>query len=152
MGQVLMNCNVTSECAYKEKSKNFHSFSDENGNRYGLGFHKSESGLKQAAHFLKSVIAVIDACKNREIEEIHVPPQPPPQPPQQNDNYSQSVQSQPGGMPPPNPYQQSIESQNDQFQQNEQYEQNENEYQQNQSKQAQPPPLFSQQNNDNNGY
>ena len=44
-----MNCNVTAECAYKEKSKNFHSFSDENGNRYGLGFHKSESGLKQAS-------------------------------------------------------------------------------------------------------
>ena len=46
-----MNCNVTAECAYKEKSKNFHSFSDENGNRYGLGFHKSESGLKQATQF-----------------------------------------------------------------------------------------------------
>ena len=24
--QVLMNCNVTAECVYKEKSKNFHSF------------------------------------------------------------------------------------------------------------------------------
>ena len=46
-----MNCNVTAECAYKEKSKNFHSFSDENSNRYGLGFHKSESGLKQATQF-----------------------------------------------------------------------------------------------------
>eukprot|EP01084_Bolivina_argentea_P109156 195106_1 len=72
--QVLMNCNVTSECTYKEKSKNFHSFSDENGNRYGLGFHKSESGLKQAAHFLKSVIAVIHLYKDRLNEYEVVPP------------------------------------------------------------------------------
>ena len=43
-----MNCNVVAECSYKEKSKNFHSFTDENGDRYGLGFHKSDSGLKQA--------------------------------------------------------------------------------------------------------
>ena len=43
-----MNANCTSECTYKEKSKNFHSFQDENGHRCGLGFHKSDSGLKQA--------------------------------------------------------------------------------------------------------
>ena len=46
-----MNCNVTGECAYKEKSKNFHSFTDENGSRFGLGFHKSDSGLRQASQF-----------------------------------------------------------------------------------------------------
>ena len=43
-----MNCNLTADCDYKKKSNNFHSFRDENGNLYGLGFHKSESGLKQA--------------------------------------------------------------------------------------------------------
>ena len=46
-----MNCIVTAECGYRERSKNFHSFSDENGSRYGLGFHKSASGLKQAEQF-----------------------------------------------------------------------------------------------------
>ena len=46
-----MNCNVTAECSYKEKSKNFHSFTDENKNRFGLGFHKSDSGLRQALQF-----------------------------------------------------------------------------------------------------
>ncbi|ETO21130.1 hypothetical protein RFI_16075 [Reticulomyxa filosa] len=48
--QVLLNANCTAECMYKEKSQNFHSFTDENGQRYGLGFHKSDSGLKQAEH------------------------------------------------------------------------------------------------------
>jgi len=116
--QVLMNCNVTAECAYKEKSKNFHSFSDENGNRYGLGFHKSESGLKQATQFLKSVKSVISACTAA--MNAVPPPSMPPAPPvasshhsahkyqsghghgHQQAQYGQSVQ--PG--PPPNPYQQ----------------------------------------------
>ena len=57
-----MNCNVTAECAYKEKSKNFHSFSDENGNRYGLGFHKSESGLKQATQFCTLSPMTLSLC------------------------------------------------------------------------------------------
>jgi len=103
--QVLMNCNVTAECAYKEKSKNFHSFSDENGNRFGLGFHKSESGLKQATQFLKSVKAVITSC---------TAPQPPPSMPPAptvKSSYSESTEhrkQQPQGQqgPPPNPYQQ----------------------------------------------
>eukprot|EP01084_Bolivina_argentea_P199880 341905_1 len=103
--QVLMNCNVTSECAYKEKSKNFHSFSDENGNRYGLGFHKSESGLKQASQFLKAVIGVITLYKeNRNV--ITSPPQPPPPPHNTQSNapdlYQQQSQSQSNTVPPPN--------------------------------------------------
>eukprot|EP00485_Elphidium_margaritaceum_P006612 CAMPEP_0202691444 /NCGR_PEP_ID=MMETSP1385-20130828/6157_1 /ASSEMBLY_ACC=CAM_ASM_000861 /TAXON_ID=933848 /ORGANISM="Elphidium margaritaceum" /LENGTH=494 /DNA_ID=CAMNT_0049346851 /DNA_START=155 /DNA_END=1639 /DNA_ORIENTATION=+ len=82
--QVLMNCNVTAECIYKEKSKNFHSFADELGNRYGLGFHKSESGLKQAAQFLSSVITVIERCK----QDLN--PSPPDNPAHSYHTHSQS--------------------------------------------------------------
>ena len=46
-----MNCNVTQECKHREKSPHFHSFTDENDTKYGLGFHKSQSGLQQAARF-----------------------------------------------------------------------------------------------------
>jgi len=111
--QVLMNCNVTAECAYKEKSKNFHSFSDENSSRYGLGFHKSDSGLKQASQFLKSVKSVITACSAP-------PPSMPPAPiiqsaynsinSQSGSTTLNSHQSQPRRLsghsgPPPNPIQ-----------------------------------------------
>ena len=43
-----MNCNVTAECLYMKKSNNFHSFRDENKNRFGLGFHESDSSLREA--------------------------------------------------------------------------------------------------------
>eukprot|EP00486_Rosalina_sp_Unknown_P002452 CAMPEP_0201565440 /NCGR_PEP_ID=MMETSP0190_2-20130828/4558_1 /ASSEMBLY_ACC=CAM_ASM_000263 /TAXON_ID=37353 /ORGANISM="Rosalina sp." /LENGTH=431 /DNA_ID=CAMNT_0047982941 /DNA_START=95 /DNA_END=1387 /DNA_ORIENTATION=+ len=196
--QVLMNCNVTAECAYKEKSKNFHSFSDENGNRYGLGFHKSESGLKQATHFLKSVKSVIEQCKvdlnpsppEAPLQEYQQPqhkqssktPQhPTPQNPpssnqntnnsyaQNNNDYGNELESaQPGGggaggMPPPNPYQPSHDSNHNHNQygnqQNDnQYGQQQNSYNQSQqnvsdnySQKPQPPPMFSDVNDNGNG-
>ena len=45
-----MNCNinVADHCVYTKKTNNFHSFDDGYGCKYGLGFHNSESGLKQS--------------------------------------------------------------------------------------------------------
>eukprot|EP01084_Bolivina_argentea_P004324 8226_1 len=57
--QVLMNCNVANVCKYKQKSKTFYSFTDENNDYYGLKFYKSNSGIKQAKQFFQSVVSVI---------------------------------------------------------------------------------------------
>jgi len=166
--QVLMNCNVTAECVYKEKSKNFHSFSDENGNRYGLGFHKSESGLKQAAHYLNSVKGVIASAQQ---PVLNAPPSMPPapsityipstsqqSPPPSSQQQQQAAQGGDGGggMPPPAPDQYSVsmsQSQVDQIQddlrnhsiQQQQQQENANAYQQSQAQPPQPPPAQQQQ-------
>jgi len=151
--QVLMNCNVTAECVYKEKSKNFHSFSDENGNRYGLGFHKSESGLKQATHYLKAVVAVIQQCK----DDIN------PSAPQSvaHDYQQQKPQSSAtagygtvgggggmGGMPPPHEDEESVSEHYTEHHQSQQNHYHQAQAQANQNE----PPMFSQTDNNNNGY
>lgn len=64
--EVLLNANITSECNYKSKSMNFHCFTDENGTRYGLGFHKSEEAIGQADTFMNTVKGVITECKRVE--------------------------------------------------------------------------------------
>lgn len=58
--EVLLNSNVNENCVYKaSKKSNFHSFTDENSTKYGLGFHKSGDALKQSQEFLETVCAVI---------------------------------------------------------------------------------------------
>merc|ERR1711879_324358 len=62
--QVLLNSNVNEHCTYKASKKdNFHSFTDENNVKYGLGFHKSPEALGQAKEFLDTVRAVIKDLK-----------------------------------------------------------------------------------------
>lgn len=63
---VLLNSNVNEHCTYKASKKdNFHSFTDENKVKYGLGFHKAEDAMKQAQEFLKTVRAVIQNLKDQ---------------------------------------------------------------------------------------
>lgn len=61
--EVLVNCNLDFRCEYKEKSENFHSFKDENGQRKGFGFHKSERNLHSATEFLECVNGVLTELK-----------------------------------------------------------------------------------------
>merc|ERR1719461_1260128 len=62
--EVLLNANINQDCVYKSSKKaNFHSFTDENGTKYGLGFHKSEEALVQAQQFLECVVEVIHNFK-----------------------------------------------------------------------------------------
>jgi len=62
--EVLLNSNLNENCVYKaSKKSNFHSFTDENGAKYGLGYHKSDDALKQAQEFLETVCAVINDLK-----------------------------------------------------------------------------------------
>lgn len=66
--EVLLNANITSDCGYKSKSMNFHCFTDENGVRYGLGFHKSDEAIRQADAFMEEVKRVIQECKKFEMQ------------------------------------------------------------------------------------
>lgn len=63
--EVLVNCNLDHRCEYKEKSENFHSFKDENGDRKGFGFHKSERNLNSAVEFLDCVKTVLTELRRK---------------------------------------------------------------------------------------
>lgn len=62
---VLVNCNLDHACEYKEKSENFHSFKDGQGNRKGFGFHKSDRNLQSAKDFLEIVKTVITELRRQ---------------------------------------------------------------------------------------
>lgn len=63
---VLMNCNVTSDCIYKQKAPDFHKFVDENGVQYGLGFHKGDRAAAHSQKFLEMMTEIIAACRRQE--------------------------------------------------------------------------------------
>jgi len=84
--QILLNANCTAECLYQAESQKSHYFINQNGQKFGLKFDKSES----AKEFQQAVIKVLEMAQTKKKDN-------------ELSSTNQNSNNWIGGLPPPNP-------------------------------------------------